>query len=67
MRLLFFTSERRNIILDGFYCKECETEVEAPKHFRIPKITNPKQFTEIYICPNCKKQIKHNESEVTTK
>ena len=49
------------------YCTHCKTEVKTPKHFRIPKVTNPKQFTEIYICPNCKGQIKHNESEVTTK
>ena len=43
-------------MLDGFYCKECKTEFEVPKHFRIPKVTNPTQFTEIYICPNCKGQ-----------
>ena len=42
-------------------CNKCKTEIE-PKIFKIPRVRDPKQFTEIVICPNCKSQI--NESEV---
>lgn len=36
-----------------FYCKDCETEFDAPKKFSVPKIRNPKETNNFYVCPNC--------------
>ena len=47
------------------YCNECKRKFDVPVLFRIPKVTDPKRFTEVRICPNCKSEnITSNESEV---
>ena len=37
----------------GFYCKDCKKEFDAPKKFSLPKIRNPKETNDFYVCPKC--------------
>ncbi len=36
-----------------FYCRDCKKEFDAPKKFKMPKVTNPKESNVFYVCPEC--------------